>query len=76
MAVPNTRRGLEAEGYTYSGEGTCRGCGCVLLWFDTPRGKKMPMEIVEGTEDDAERTLACHFERCPQGNEFRKKDKK
>lgn len=73
MAFPDTRKKLEMHGYHYNGEGTCRGCGCVLHWYDTPKGKKMPMEVKEGTEDDDEQTLICHYETCPQGDEFRKK---
>ena len=45
MALPQRRVDLEAMGYRYNGEGHCRGCGVLMLWFITPNQKKMPMTI-------------------------------
>jgi hypothetical protein len=72
MPLPNTRADLEAIGYKYDGESHCRGCGVLMLWFTTPNGKKMPMTIVPGTENDDHRTLTCHFGNCPNAAQFRK----
>lgn len=30
--------------YTYTGDGACRTCGAPLLWFETPSGKRLPVD--------------------------------
>ena len=79
MPLPDTRDGLEAMGYRYDGESHCRGCGILMLWFQTPnidvktgKNKKMPMTIVPGTADEDPQKLECHFGKCPQADRFRK----
>ena len=77
MALPQRRVDLEAMGYRYNGEGHCRGCGVLMLWFITPNQKKMPMTIIPGSEDAEHQLLECHFGKCPKATEFRKpKEKK
>jgi len=73
MALPDTRDTLESVGYKYSGDSRCRGCGENMLWFDTPRGKKMPMSVVSGTEDDDPQKLEPHWTVCPKRDQFRSK---
>jgi hypothetical protein len=70
---PDTRRDLEAAGYRYTGAGRCRSCGVELSWFETPRGKNMPMSAVEGTEDREHRVLEPHWKSCSDADHFRKK---
>lgn len=70
---PNTRAQLEAAGYRFSGESNCRGCGEPMLWFETPRGKKLPMSVVAGTEDRDHRILEPHWKSCSEADSFRKK---
>jgi hypothetical protein len=65
MAVPDTRDGLASVGFIYTGTYLCRGCGCDLLMFRTPRGKTMPMSPIPGTEDEDPQRLECHIGRCP-----------
>ena len=80
MALPQTRNGLEAIGYKYTGEGTCRGCGVPLLWFltthrnpATGEPKKLCFHIEKGSEDSENRILIPHFASCPNAKDFRKK---
>jgi hypothetical protein len=60
MAIPDTRDGLESVGYKYTGSSACRGCGAELHWYDTPRGKKMPLSVVSGSEDEDPEKLEFH----------------
>ncbi len=71
MAIPDTRDGLESLGYKYTGSSACRGCGAEMQWFTTPRGKKLPMSAIPGTEDDESQKLEAHWSVCPKANEFR-----
>jgi hypothetical protein len=41
---------------------TCRGCGAVIAFAETARGKLMPIDI-DGTS---------HFATCPQAERFRR----
>lgn len=87
MKLPDTREGLEKAGYTYSGEGRCRGCGVYLEWYITPPNKqgktsRMPF-TVEEVRDQSKGFFApierivriCHFANCPKSDQFRKRDK-
>ncbi len=55
---------LEADGYKKLNESRCRGknCGAMIIWFETPNGKRMPLNA-----DD----LQPHFSSCPDVKEFR-----
>lgn len=72
---PDTRRDMEAVGYHYTGESKCRSCGEPMLWFETPRGKKIPMSVVSGTESEEHRRLEPHWKSCPEADNFRKEKK-
>jgi hypothetical protein len=72
MPLPQRRVDLEAIGYRYDGEGHCRGCGVLMLWFTTPNQKKMPMTIIPGSENEEHQLLECHFGKCPNAEQFRK----
>jgi hypothetical protein len=75
MALTGTRDELESLDYSYSGESPCRGCGALIMWFDTPFGKKIPMSVVKGTEGERP-VLEAHFATCPKAASFRKVKKK
>lgn len=82
-ALPQTRDGLTSLGYRYDGESHCRGCGVLMLWFTTPnidpktgKNKKMPMTIIPGSEHEDPQLLECHFGRCKNADQFRKKKRK
>lgn len=58
-----TRADLEAAGYEFLEEGRCRGqhCKAVILWFRTPRDKRMPIDPG---------TFAPHWSTCPDSKNF------
>jgi hypothetical protein len=60
---PKTRAELEAAGYDFLNQAKCRGCGAAILWFSTPKGKRMPFDAA---------TLEPHWATCPQAEEFKK----
>jgi len=72
MPLPDTRQDLEDVGYKYSGSGVCRGCGMLMQWFDTPRGKKMPFSVVAGHEDSDPEIIEPHWGVCTKQAQFRR----
>jgi hypothetical protein len=42
---------------------TCRSCGAEVLWVETKRGKRAPLNA-DGTS---------HFANCPQADQWRKR---
>jgi hypothetical protein len=65
MAIPNTSAGLEAAGYIFKGRSKCKYCKAEIYWYETPRGKKMPVSAVPGTER-GHRRCEPHFNACRQ----------
>jgi hypothetical protein len=61
MKTPKTREELEAAGYIFLDQATCKNCSAPILWFAPPRGKRTPF--------DAD-TLKPHWDSCPQVKEF------
>lgn len=41
----------------------CRACQAPIVWVETPRGKRMPVDAVTGTS---------HFDTCPNADQFRR----
>ena len=54
MGFPTNMKELKEAGYKFDGEGTCRDCGEELEWWETPRGKKIPMTPMMAATDIAE----------------------
>jgi hypothetical protein len=50
MPLPDTRQGLEARGYEYTGESKCKRCGEYVEWYATPNKKSMPFCVHEVRE--------------------------
>ena len=65
MAFPRTVEELREAGYKYLNHSHCRGCGQLIQWWETPRERKIPIEIVAGK-------AVAHWTRCPMASEFRK----
>jgi hypothetical protein len=61
-ATPKTREDLEAAGYIFLDQAKCRGCGAAIVWFSTPKGKRMPFDRA---------TFEPHWASCPQAKEFK-----
>lgn len=51
---------------TFDNEGECRSCGNPIYWCETPRGKKMPVDIVP-LDDGYE----SHWATCPNADSHR-----
>jgi hypothetical protein len=53
----------------------CRSCNDRIIWFDTPAGKKMPVDADTVEADDTELDLSrhvSHFATCPNADQHRK----
>lgn len=68
MAFPKDRDALIAAGYKFSNHAKCRGCEAEVEWYETPRGKKMPFDLMPEGNSPA----ATHFTTCPEADTFRK----
>lgn len=60
---PKTDTGLKAQGYTYKSPGKCRGedCGEEIEWWETPKGKMIPLDPG---------TMEPHWATCPNAKKF------
>jgi hypothetical protein len=54
---------MREAGYKHSGLAQCKGCGVDIEWWETPKGKKIPMN---------HGTAVPHWSTCPQSQDFRK----
>lgn len=66
MSFPETTAELSKAGYRFMNEANCRGCGSAIEWWETPRGKRMPMDV------DASGNAESHWANCPDAKQFRK----
>jgi hypothetical protein len=69
MAFPKTLDELKAAGYSFSDHAVCRGCGEDIEWWETPLGKKLPMNPMERGVTPA----VSHFATCLKAERFRRK---
>jgi hypothetical protein len=58
--------------------GACKGCGRKILWFDTPVGKRMPMDAHAmirqlGIGFDMYAASDSHWTSCPKRDKFDKR---
>lgn len=54
----------------------CRSCRARIIWFETPRGKKMPVDADTVEADDDELDLSrhqSHFASCPNAGQHRRR---
>ena len=63
MPFPKTHDELIAAGYIFKNGGHCRGCGQKIQWYQTPKGKVMPLDMD---------TYEPHWSSCPKADNFRK----
>lgn len=64
MPFPKTEAELKAAGYTFEGSSKCKKCPARILWWKTPKGKMMPLDL---------KTYEPHWGSCPARDEFKKK---
>ncbi len=53
----------------------CRSCRAQIVWFETPRGKRMPVDAATVEPDDQELDLSrhvSHFATCPNSAQHRR----
>jgi hypothetical protein len=68
MPFPTTRDAMVAGGYKFSNHARCRSCQEEVEWYETPRGKKMPFNLMP----DGNSAAITHFTTCPEADLFRK----
>jgi hypothetical protein len=79
MAIPETWQGLADAGYVFDNEGVCKGCGAKIDWFITPKGRKMPMSVIEVRKTQSGLSPVVGYKRvphwtdCPNAKDFRRK---
>lgn len=67
MSFPRTFDEMKAAGYTFSNDATCRGCGDDIEWWETPNGKKLPMNPMTSGSSEAK----AHWATCSDAPSFR-----
>lgn len=68
MPFPKTRDQMVAGSYKFSNHARCKSCAAEIEWWETPRGKKMPFNLMQGGDSPA----VTHFTDCPEADLFRK----
>lgn len=63
MAFPTNETELKKQGYRFDNVSKCRGCGAEIAWYETPKGKMIPLD---------EGTLEPHWSTCPNADSFRR----
>lgn len=68
MPFPQTRDTLIAAGYKFENHSVCRGCKQEIEWYTTPKGKKMPFDLMP----QGDSKVTAHWATCPEAESFRK----
>jgi len=66
MPFPKTDTELKEAGYSFNNRSHCKGCGAEIEWWDTPKGKMMPLDPG---------TMEPHWGTCPKAKDFRRERK-
>jgi hypothetical protein len=64
---PDSHEALKAAGYVPIGTGKCRACPASMVWYRTPNGKNIPIDL-DGKQ--------AHFATCPARQQFKTKKEK
>jgi hypothetical protein len=62
VPIPKTIDEMLERGFKQKEDAVCRGCGADMTWWETPRGKNLPMN---------RGTAVAHFTTCPNAEDFR-----
>jgi hypothetical protein len=68
MPFPKTFAELKAAGYRFDNHAACRGCKVQIEWWFTPKGGKMPFDLMPNDDSPA----ITHFSTCPHAEDFRR----
>lgn len=69
MSFPRTRAEMETAGYSLNEYTRCKGCMRLMEFWNTPDGKRIPMDPM----DQPESAATSHFATCPEAHRFRRK---
>jgi hypothetical protein len=72
MAFPKNLSEMKPAGYKFESHARCKGCGEQIEWWSTPRGKKIPMNVMETGSHAA----VAHWTTCSEAPLFRDEAKK
>jgi hypothetical protein len=67
MPFPQTREALIPAGYRFDNHAICRGCKEDIEWWFTPKGRKMPFNLMQKDDSPA----VPHWSTCPNADDFR-----
>lgn len=67
MAFPKTLDEMVPAGYKFNGEATCKGCGDDIEWWETPTGKKIPVNPMPKSSSE----VVPHWATCTEADSFR-----
>ncbi|MDE2102773.1 MAG: hypothetical protein KGL39_36350 [Patescibacteria group bacterium] len=67
MPFPATFSALKAAGYRFDNHARCKGCGQEIEWWFTPKGRKLPFDLMPNDDSPA----VAHFATCPDVDQFR-----
>lgn len=76
--LPKSKEGLQDAGYVFDFETHCRACGALIEFWITPRGKRMPMDVIPVKATDnffapvKEFERIAHWASCPNAKDFRR----
>jgi hypothetical protein len=68
MRFPGTRAEMQLAGYSLNEYTRCRGCKRLMEFWNTPNGKRVPMNPMPEPQSAA----VSHFSDCPEAQQFRK----
>lgn len=68
MPFPANRDAMVGSGYKFSNHARCKSCMAEIEWWETPRGKKMPFNLMQ----DGISPAVTHFTDCPDADLFRR----
>lgn len=64
---PKTLDELKTFGYKFLNDASCRNCGADIEWYETPRGKKIPMNAMDKGNSPA----VPHWKSCSEPEGFK-----
>jgi hypothetical protein len=68
VPFPKTMDDMKAAGYKFKDYAVCKGCGEDIEWWETPKGKNIPMNSMQRGNDEA----VTHWVTCSDAPTFRK----
>lgn len=60
MSFPKTSDELKSAGYKFLDFAECKKCGDSIEWYETPNGKKIPINPMERGSSE----VVVHFDTC------------